>query len=108
MSYIEIYEKYVEKLVKCLPMHDTYFITKLYGNQLLPGDISNKVKALDTQAEKASYFLQYVIKPALDVGTTSGFFKLLTTMEECGFTHVQILSHEINDEVNKIGRKLGV
>ena len=105
MSYLKVYKSYCEKLVTCLPMDDTLFFTKLYGKQLLPGDTENKLKSLPTPAEKASYFLSHVIKPALEIDDTSGFTTLLSVMEECGYGHVQALSHKINDELAKKGRK---
>ena len=95
-----IYVNYVNKLVMCLPMDDTHFITKLSSQQLLPGDTESKIKALPTQADKASYFLSHVIKPALDIDDISGFNKFLSVMQECEYNHVQKLSNEIRDEIN--------
>ena len=95
-----IYVNYVNKLVMCLPMDDTHFITKLSSQQLLPGDTESKIKALPTQADKASYFLSHVIKPALDIDDISGFNKFLSVMQECEYDHVLKLSNEIRDEIN--------
>ena len=67
MSQVKAYENYVEKLVKCLPMDDTLFIVSLSKHQLLPGNTSNKIETLPTQADKVLYFLNHVIKPALDI-----------------------------------------
>ena len=105
MSYVQIYESYFEKLVKCLPMDDAHFITNLYGNQLLPGDTQDKLNSLSTQANKALYFLNHVIKPALDFDNTTGFTRLLSAMKACDYDHVQTLYHEINDKVAKKVRK---
>ena len=93
-----VYDSYVEKLVKCLPMDDAYFIAKLSTQQLLPGDTESKIKALATQADKASYFLNHVIKPALSIDDTSEFNKLLCIMQECGYNHVKSLSYKIQYE----------
>ena len=73
MAQLKLYENYVEKLVKCLPMNDAHFIAKLSAKQLLPGDTEDKIKSSQTQPDKASYFLCHVIKPALDIGNFSGF-----------------------------------
>ena len=103
MSQIKTtYGNYLEKLVKCLPMDDTHFITKLSSQQLLPGVTESKIKAISTQADKASYFLSHVIKPALDIDDASGFKKLLSVMQECDYDHVQKLSNKITDDINII------
>ena len=100
MSQIEtIYLNHVDKLVKCLPMDDTHFITKLSSQQLLPGDTESKIEALSTQAKKASYFLNHVIKPALNIDDTSGFRKLLSVMQECDYDHVKKLSSQISNDI---------
>ena len=103
MSQIKtIYSKYVEKLVKCLPMDDTLFITKLSAQQLLPGDTESKIKTLFIQADKASYFLNHVIKPALVIDDMSGFEKLLSVMQECEYKHVKMLSSQISNEAGNV------
>ena len=101
------YEEYVEKLVLCLPMDDTLFITKLTKRKLLPGDTSNQLKALSTQTTKASYFLDHVIKPALNIDETSSFDDLLSVMEHCGYAHVEKLASKIKSEIDK-GNKTGI
>ena len=101
MAYIRAYQNHVEKLVKCLPMDDTHFITKLSSQELLPGDTENKIKTLSTQADKASYFLNHVIKPALDINETSDFDELLSIMQNCGYKHVRKLSVTIKYEIDK-------
>ena len=101
MAQLKLYENYVENLVKCLPLDDALFIAKLSGDQLLPGDTGNKIETLQTQPEKATYFLCHVIKPALDLGDFSGFLKLLSIMHNCGYGHVQKLSCQIEQDMNK-------
>ena len=101
MAHTKTYYSHVEKLVKCLPMDDTHFITKLSAQRLLPGNTENKIKTLSTQADKASYFLNHVIKPALDVSETSNFDKLLSIMQNCDYEHVQKLAVTIKCEIDK-------
>ena len=101
MAHKRAYQKYLEKLVKCLPMDDIHFITKLSTQQLLPGDTENKIKPLSTQAEKASYFLSHVIKPAVDINETSSFDKLLSIMQNCDYIHVEKLAVTIKCEIDK-------
>ena len=106
-SPLTAYEKYVDKLVKCLPMDDALFITELNKRKLLPGDTSSRLKALRTQADKAVYFLDHVIKPALDIDDISSFDDLLSVMEHCGYSHVERLACNIQSEINK-GNKTGI
>ena len=98
---METYEKYVTKLTKCLPMNDTVFIANLFIHKLLFGDTIDKLHAISTQAEKASYFLDHVIKPALDIDDTSSFHTLLSVMQQCGYVHVEKLASDINSEICK-------
>ena len=100
MAHRKAYDNHVEKLVKCLPMDDIHFITALSAQNLLPGDTKNKIEKLSTQAEKASYFLNHVINPALDIGDTSDFKNLLTIMQTCGYNHVQKLASTIKLEID--------
>ena len=99
-SPLRAYEEHVEKLVKCLPMDDTLFITKLSAYKLLPGDTQSQLEALPTQAAKASYFLGHVIKPAIDIDDTSSFDDLLSVMEDCGYAHVEKLACKIKSSMN--------
>lgn len=98
MTCVEVYNNYVEKLIKCLPMDDTNFINELSVQNLLPGSTQSQIKTLFTQVDKASYFLNHVIKPALDIDDTSSFDKLLSVMQYCGYDHVQNLSCKIKSE----------
>ena len=104
-SQIKIYQKYaieyIDKLVTALPMDDPLFIAKLSKHRLLPSDTDSHLKALLTQAEKSSYFLDHVIKPALEIGDSSGFDKLLSVMEHCGYDHVEKLACEIKFKIDK-------
>lgn len=101
MAHTEGYYNYVDKLMKCLPMDDTHFITKLSKQKLLPGNTQNKIETLSTQAEKASYFLNHIIKPALDINDTTSFDRLLAVMQDCGYDHVQNLSCKVKSEIDK-------
>ena len=101
MTHTEVYDDYVEKLVKCLPMNDTLFITKLSQKRLLPGDTQREIKALPIATKKAEYLLDNVIKPALDIDNHSSFNKLLSVMKKCGYGHVEELSREIKSKFYK-------
>ena len=96
-----VYEGCMEKLVKCLPMDDTLFVTKLSSCKLLPGDTNDQLKALPTQSAKSSYFVDHVIKPALEIDDTSSFDDLLSVMEHCGYVHVEKLAFKIKSEMKE-------
>ena len=101
MAHKKAYDSHVEILIKCLPMDDALFITKLSSHNLLPGDNPSKIKSLSTPAEKASYFLTHVIQPSLDIDDISDFDNLLSVMEDCGYNYVKKLSCKIKSEIYK-------
>ena len=105
MTHIRTYENHLVNLGKCLPMDDAYFIMGLSAKGLLPGDTDSKIKAQSTQADKASYFLSHVIKPALEIDDSTGFDKLLSIMKSCGYNHVQKLAETIKSEIDKPDKK---
>ena len=98
---IKAYEENFDKLVDCLSMQDTTFIAKLSTHDLLPGNTNSEIGALLTTADKASYFLRTVVKPALDISDTSSFEKLLSLMETCGYAHVKKLARAIKSEMDE-------
>ena len=98
-AYREVYTKYMEKLVRCLPMNDVLFIAKLSTEHLLPGDTQDHIQALPTSANKSSYFLSQVIKPSLDIDSTGTFDTLLSVMEACEYAHVKALAAQIKDAI---------
>lgn len=100
MIRVNAYEKYLNKLVKCLPMNDVLFTTELSTHKLLPANISHQIDALPTPADKASYLLGHVIKPALDIDDTTNFDSLLSIMEHCGYAHVETLACNIKSEID--------
>ena len=101
MAHVKAYYNYVEKLVKCLPMNDISFVTKLSQRRLLPGDTQNEISTLPTPVKKAAYFLDTVIKPALEIDDSSNFEELLSVMENCDYNHVEKLSRKIKSEINQ-------
>ena len=76
-------------------MDDVLFITKLSEHHLLSRQTD---EALPTQVAKASYFLDHVIKPALDIDDISSFNNLLSVMEQSDYANVKTLAHKIKSE----------
>ena len=102
MKHKEAFDKYSEEMVKCLPMNDTLFIAKLSTFNLLPGNINDKLQALPTQAEKALYLLNHVIKPALAINDTASFENLLSAMEQCDYDYVKRIACMIKSQISNI------
>ena len=101
---VKIYDKYVNKLVKSLPMDDTCFIATLSAKGLLPGNNESVIIELSTPAEKAAYFLSHVIKPALDIDDCYDFNILLSIMQDCGYHHVQNLCCNIQSDIRNLDK----
>ena len=101
MAHKAAYEGYAEELVNGLPMDDSLFVAKLCKQKLLPGNTNSKIEALSTAADKSSYFLNCVVKKALDVNDTSSFNKLLSVMKCCGYQHVKNLAHKIESKIDE-------
>ena len=101
ITHKEAFDKYSEEMVKCLPMNDTFFIAKLSTFNLLPGNTSNQLAALPTQADKAFYLLNHVIKPALAIDDASSFENLISVMKQCGYNHVKTIACKIISETSK-------
>ena len=96
-----VFQKYAEELIKYLPMEDSVFTSELCKQELLSGDIMNKIEAMPTQAAKACYFLDNVIKPALNDNDVSSFNNLLSAMEHCDNVFLEALVFEIKSDLNK-------
>ena len=98
MDYKKLFRNNFEKLLT-LPMDDSTFIAKLTTNKLLPGDTGGKIEAQSTLADKASYFLNHIIKPSLDVGIVDSLNRLLSVMEQCDYDHIKQLALEIKSAI---------
>ena len=98
MTYNKIYIGYSEKLLY-LPMNDNTFIAKLNTQNLLPGDTESKIEGKSTPIDKASYFLNNIIKPSIDLDNGDCFNKLLSVMEQCGYDYIKQLASEIRSAI---------
>ena len=97
----DVFQQFYCKLVDVLPMDDVLFITELYSEGLLPGNLMSQVNlAQKTSAEKAVLFLDSVIKPSLIINGWSSFDKLLDVMKNCEYQHVKELAKRIRLEIN--------
>ena len=99
----KLFRQFYSNLVKTLPMNDAIFIAELYSRDLLPDNIKEHVESLPTTAQKASYFLDHVIKPSVTStsGVASSFDQLLDVMEDSDYQGVRELSKLIRDSLGE-------
>ena len=101
MAHIKVYTKYMDKLVKALPMDDVTFTTKLSSSGILPVGVDSYIKSLPTQSNKADHFLKNVIKGSLDIGETAEFKKLISVMKTCEYPHIERLANKMKSDIEK-------
>ena len=89
------FTKFYAKLTEALPVND--LLADLYANKLLPGNHKAKVESLNTQKEKAQYFLDEIIKPGLSIGYTRQFNKMIYVMKSSDNPVVKYLAKQIRD-----------
>jgi len=100
MSTSEVFKQFYYNLVTTLPMDDVTFIAKLVSCDLLPGNLSDQVKSVVTQSDKAALFLDNVIKPTLAIDDDS-FNVLLNVMEDSTYRHVKKLAQQISSKLKE-------
>ena len=93
--YKEPYERFYPDLLKSLPMADPQFHKDLKQKNLFFGDLSEEVKAKDTEARKAAHFLQNAINHSLKIDNTEPFDNLLEVMENFDNEDCKSLAKEI-------------
>ena len=81
-------------------MKDSIFVANLVT--LLPDDLKEKVESKSTAAEAASYFLDNMIKPAIEFGNIKPFDILLSKMEISDNINLKDLALKIKKEIQKI------
>ena len=97
----ELFDHYYQGLVHCLPMKNSTFVSQLRKFNLISGnEVSTALESLSTSAEKASYFLDCVIKPSLAVSGDTCFSTLLTVMTESTMDNVVELAETIKTELD--------
>lgn len=96
---LEIFQQYYPNLVKLLPMNDDTFIAELYKNHLLPDNIKANIKSLPTPIQKATEFLDNIIKPSVECEDDTCLNALLTTMRGSSNIMVRKLAETISSKV---------
>ena len=97
-AFHEAFQKFYPKLLIVLPINS--MLTEFYSHGLLPGDHKANIDALDTRKRKVEYFLDYVIKPGLEVGYTGQFDNMLKIMETNDDPAVKFVAKEIREFVS--------
>ena len=99
MSATDLFNRYYEGLVRSLPMKNVTFLEELKKHNLLSEDVSTTLDSLTTSVDKASYFLDNVIKSELDKKSVESFNRLLNIMTESNLENVAGLSKSIKSEL---------
>ncbi|XP_065883280.1 uncharacterized protein [Dysidea avara] len=100
-SLLQVFKKYYYDLVKSLPMNDTLFIASLYSNNLLPGDMKDVIESISTKAQKATKFLDSIIKPTIESNDGTRFGVLLEVMKDSEDYNIRKLADTILCTINK-------
>ena len=95
----ELFKDYYRTLVYSLPMKDATFMDELLKHGLLTADLKIKLESLSMHNQRASYFLDTVIKFRLTVGNNRCFVNLLTIMKSSTHDNVKELAKEIENEL---------
>ena len=103
LTAVEVFEHYYQALVSALPMKHEGFVINLQQHNLLPADTISFLASLNTSREKASYFLDHIVKPELDTHTC--FDALLEIMIESGYDDIKELGAKMKSEIPGIGRQ---
>ena len=96
-AIMDLFDNYYQELIYSLPMNDETFLTELREHCLLSEDINTKMGSM-TISERASYFLDYVIKPGLHNNNILNFHKLLNIMGKCKLGNVKKLCIKIKSK----------
>ena len=97
---LEVFQDHYVELMRLLPMSDDIFLGKLYTNNLLPNNIKAVIESLPTSVERASKFLDNVIKPSVENNVITRFNVLLTVMMNSDDDPIMELAERINLRLN--------
>ena len=98
---LEVFKVYYPKLVKLLPMNDECFMSELYRESLLPGDLKADIESLPTSTKRASKFLDNVIKPSVENNDSRKLHILLKLMKETDDISIKELADKIKMSLDR-------
>ena len=96
---MDLFDKHYQELINNLPMTDEAFLKELSKHGLLSKDENTKIGSLTESSERASYFLDNVIKPKLYNNNVLNLQKLLNIMKESKLEEVKKLTIIIKSEL---------
>ena len=97
-SALQMFEHYYQGLMNLLPLNDDGFVEDLSKHDLLPQNIKLKLNNLSERKEKASYFLDVVVKPGLLVSDNKSFTTLLTVMSNSQYDSLKELANLLESQ----------
>ena len=100
-SLLEVFKDHYPKLVRLLPMTDECFMSELYGNNLLPGDLKADIESLPTSTKRATKFLDNVIKPSVENNDSRKLHILLKLMKENDDISIKELANKIRISLDR-------
>ncbi|XP_065906786.1 uncharacterized protein [Dysidea avara] len=101
MSASKVLQLFHPQLVEMLPMNDVTFLSKLFSVNLLPGNIKDQVKSMNTRADKAIHLLDHVILPSVATGVGRCFDDLIKAMKDSEYDGVKELAKLIRTRLRK-------
>ena len=104
-SVLEVFQEHYAQLMKVLPMDDDYFIAQLYAKHLLTDSLKADIESLST-TNRASKFLDDVIKPSVENNNCTKFYTLLWLMRENDDSTIKALANKIRKSLNNTIRSI--
>ena len=98
---LEIFQYHYLELIRSLPMNDDIFLGKLYMNNLLPHYFKATIESLHTPVERATKFLDNIIKPSVENNVITTLNVLLTVMMDSNDYAIKELAEGINVMLNQ-------
>ena len=100
MPTAEVYRQFYANLIKILPMDDPIFIAELFSVNLLPSNVKDQVKSMNTRADKAMHLLDHMIEPSLTTGGRC-FDNLINVMESSEYDGIKELAKLIRSRLRE-------
>ena len=97
-SALQVIKFCYHTLVASLPLEDINFLAVLEKHNLL-GDAKSSVESMPTREERASYFLDNLMKQELEKNNVTGFYNLITIMANSKSDSLTKLAADISSAV---------
>ena len=98
---LEVLQYHYPELLRLLPMEDNMFVAELFKNNLLPNNLKAVIHSSSTRADKATEFLDSVIKPSAENLNDVNFNVLLQVMMSSNDNAVKQLAEAIISVLNQ-------